>query len=207
MRNAKEGVALAAIVAKETTEGKWSGTGGGLGFGTGGLGLFVGGMSGTKREQSQRAKEFEAPPKASFNWLYVFAPLILLLGIAAMFGFGSSFVQFMSDGQSAATGSLGRAQEGLGQMVSILGRFVPLLAIVGAALWFIFGRSNREDEENARFKAAEAADRIKEGIYYRLRYVEADHVVFDPKTGREVPAERNHILSLLNELASSEQAE
>lgn len=67
MRNAKEGVALAAIVAKETTEGKWSGTGGGLGFGTGGLGLFVGGMSGTKREQSQRAKEFEAPPKASFN--------------------------------------------------------------------------------------------------------------------------------------------
>lgn len=128
MRNAKEGVALAAIVAKETTEGKWSGTGGGLGFGTGGLGLFVGGMSGTKREQSQRAKEFEAPPKASFNWLYVFAPLILLLGIAAMFGFGSSFVQFMSDGQPAATGSLGRAQEGLGQMVSILGRFVPLLA-------------------------------------------------------------------------------
>ncbi|EEJ6365856.1 hypothetical protein K9T87_02140 [Escherichia coli] len=57
------------------------------------------------------------------------------------------------------------------------------------------------------FKVAEAADRIKEGIYYRLRYVEDDHVVFDPKTGREVPAERNHILSLLNELASSEQAE
>ncbi|EBW4585633.1 hypothetical protein DPK58_25820, partial [Salmonella enterica subsp. enterica serovar Typhimurium] len=155
MRNAKEGVALAAIVAKETTEGKWSGTGGGLGFGTGGLGLFVGGMSGTKREQSQRAKEFEAPPKASFNWLYVFAPLILLLVVAAMFGFGSSFVQFMADGQPAATGSLGRAQEGLDQMVSVLGQFVPLLAIVGAALWFIFGRSRREDEENARFKAAE----------------------------------------------------
>ncbi|HBP6267185.1 TPA: hypothetical protein L6A43_29630 [Pseudomonas aeruginosa] len=92
-------------------------------------------------------------------------------------------------------------------MASVLGQFVPLLCIVGAALWFIFGRSRREDEENARFKAAEAADRIKEGIYYRLRYVEDDHVVFDPKTGREVPAERNHILSLLNELASSEQAE
>ncbi len=143
MRNAKEGVALAAIVAKETTEGKWSGTGGGLGFGTGGLGLFVGGMSGTKREQSQRAKEFEAPPKASFNWLYVFAPLILLLVVAAMFGFGSSFVQFMADGQPAATGSLGRAQEGLDQMVSVLGQFVPLLAIVGAALWFISRRPHQ----------------------------------------------------------------
>lgn len=36
---------LAAIVAKETITGKWSGTGGGLGLGTGGLGLFVGGAA------------------------------------------------------------------------------------------------------------------------------------------------------------------
>lgn len=56
MRNANEGISLAAIVAKETTTGKWNGTGGGIGLGTGGIGLFIGGVSGSKQEQTQRAK-------------------------------------------------------------------------------------------------------------------------------------------------------
>lgn len=206
MRNANEGVALAAIVAKETTEGTWRGSGGGLGFGTGGLGLFVGGMSGTKREQSQRAKEFEAPPKASFNWLYVFAPLLLLLAIGAMFAFGSNVVQFISAGQPAATGNLGRVQANLDEMVGVLGQFVPVLAFLGAGLWFIFGRSSREDEETARYEAAKARDAIREAVYYRLRYVEHDHVVFDPVTGAESPAAREAILALIEQIAEGEAA-
>ncbi|EAV7022655.1 hypothetical protein ABJD62_004339 [Salmonella enterica] len=205
MRDPKEGVALAAIVAKETTEGKWSGTGGGLGFGTGGLGLFVGGMSGTKREQSQRAKDFEAPPKASFNWLYVFGPFIALLVVAVLFKFGASFSEFMRDTAPSHSGSLSGPQANLGEFVSVLGTWVPVLVILAAVVWFFFGRASREREEQARFKRAEAADKAKGVIYHRLRYVEADHVVFDPKTGKEVPAERDHILSLLSQLASEER--
>lgn len=201
MRDPKEGVALAAIVAKETTDGKWSGTGGGLGFGTGGLGLFVGGMSGTKREQSQRAKNFEAPPKASFNWWYVFGPFVALLAFGLLFKIGAGFSEAMNDGEAPQSGPAAN----IGELVSVLGTWVPVVAIVAAMVWFFVGRGSREREENARFKRAEAADKAKAVIYHRLRYVEADHVVFDPKTGKEVPAEREHILSLLSQLASEER--
>ncbi|EIC0560675.1 hypothetical protein K9245_004588 [Salmonella enterica subsp. enterica serovar Heidelberg] len=201
MRDPKEGVALAAIVAKETTDGKWSGTGGGLGFGTGGLGLFIGGMSGTKREQSQRAKNFEAPPKASFNWWYVFGPFIGLLAVGILFKIGASFSEVMNDGEAPQSGPAAN----IGAFVSVLGTWVPVVAIIAAVVWFFVGRGGREREEEARFKRAEAADKAKAVIYHRLRYVEADHVVFDPKTGKEVPAERDHILSLLSQLASEER--
>lgn len=33
--------------------------------------------------------------------------------------------------------------------------------------------------------------------YYRLRYVEADHVVFDPVSGMELPATRENIMTML----------
>lgn len=36
---------------------------------------------------------------------------------------------------------------------------------------------------------------------YRLRYVENEHIVFDPVTGREVPAERTCINELVEALA------
>ena len=206
MRDPKEGVALAAIVAKETTDGKWSGTGGGLGFGTGGLGLFVGGMSGTKREQSQRAKNFEAPPKASFNWLYVLGAFIALLAGGILFKFAAGFTEFMSDSMPSRSGTpLGGPLANLGEFVSVLGTWVPVVAIIAAVVWWFFGRASREKEEQARFKRAEAADKAKAVIYHRLRYVEADHVVFDPQTGKEVPAERDHILSLLSQLANEER--
>ncbi|EOK4891186.1 TPA: hypothetical protein ACH7DN_002789 [Escherichia coli] len=62
MRNANEGISLAAIVAKETTTGKWNGTGG--------IGLFIGGVSGSKQEQTQRAKNFESPSLKRKNTVY-----------------------------------------------------------------------------------------------------------------------------------------
>ncbi len=209
MRNASEGVALAAIVAKETTEGKWSGSGGGLGFGTGGLGLFIGGMSGTKREQSQRAKEFEAPEKPAFNWFYVWAPLFAAVAIALFFWLATGAVSLLggSDGGTQLSGPVERVNTTFGPMVQFLGWAVPAAAMIGGSIWFIFGGSNRRQKaEDARFKRAEAASRVKEAIYYRLRYVEADHIVFDPKTGREVPAERGHIQTLLDELTRAENA-
>ncbi|HHM6473255.1 TPA: hypothetical protein ACRNL1_005379 [Pseudomonas aeruginosa] len=208
MRNANEGVALAAIVAKETTEGTWRGSGGGLGFGTGGLGLFVGGMSGTKREQSQRAKEFEAPPKASFNMLYVFGPLLGLMFIGVMFGVAAPMLDFISAGspEPSGPGGLAAAQRQLGEVVGMLGKFVPILVVIGCAAYFIFGRGKREEEETARYEAAKARDAIREAVYYRLRYVERDHVVFDPVTGAEAPAAREAILALIEQIAEGEAA-
>jgi len=183
MRSANEGVALAAIVTKETTDGKWSGSGGGLGFGTGDIGLFVEGSS--KREQSQRAKAFEAPPKA-FNWSFVFVPVTLLAFVFVVF-FGTEFF------------GGGNAIEGL---LDWLGIALPILAIICVVIWFGFGFDRSGVEETARYKAVDLSDHFKEAVYYRLRYVETDHIVFDPDSGREVPAERERILALLNELAA-----
>lgn len=69
MRNANEGISLAAIVAKETTTGKWNGTGGGIGLGTGGIGLFIGGVSGSKQEQTQRANKSRHKGQKTLNRL------------------------------------------------------------------------------------------------------------------------------------------
>ncbi|PZT57943.1 hypothetical protein DNQ57_27115, partial [Escherichia coli] len=79
MRNANEGISLAAIVAKETTTGKWNGTGGGIGLGTGGIGLFIGGVSGSKQEQTQRAKNFESPKEEEYSLLNVYGSIIKVL--------------------------------------------------------------------------------------------------------------------------------
>lgn len=43
--------------------------------------------------------------------------------------------------------------------------------------------------------------KLRIDVYHRLRYVESDHVVFDPITGREVPAERACINKLIEALA------
>ncbi|MBV6339227.1 hypothetical protein KVP20_24725, partial [Klebsiella pneumoniae] len=42
--------------------------------------------------------------------------------------------------------------------------------------------------------------KLRIDVYRRLRYVESDHVVFDPITGREVPAERTCINKLIEAL-------
>lgn len=50
MRKPNDGVPLAAIVAAETTDARFSGTSGGLGIGADGIGYFVGSVSGTINE-------------------------------------------------------------------------------------------------------------------------------------------------------------
>lgn len=139
MRKANEGVSLAAIVAKETTTGKWSGLGTGIGLGTGGIGLFIGGMAGSKQEQTQRAKNFESPkPKEEeYSLLNVYSPIIKVLVL----------------------------------------------------------------EELSRVEREAAKTKLRIDVYNRLRYVESDHIVFDPLTGHEVLAEPLYITKLIDELA------
>jgi hypothetical protein len=205
-RNPGDGVSLASIVAKETTEAKWRGSGGGLGFGTGGIGVFVGGMSGTKREVSQRAKELQPPPESSFNWGYVYGPALGMIGMGVLFSVFSKLLgsDVLGGVTSAGTGPVANAQKGISELLPILGTVIPLILMILAGVYFLYGGFGRGDQESKRYAAAQKADKFRAGIYHRLRYVEADHVVFDPRTGDEVAAERHAVVGLIDKLAREE---
>lgn len=220
MRNANEGISLAAIVAKETTTGKWNGTGGGIGLGTGGIGLFIGGVSGSKQEQTQRAKNFESPKEEEYCLLNVYGSIIKVLVFGVLFGLSARLFTSLSNTGSdfsepvtttTATGKIQSILDGMAEMVSILGTVVPFLVIILgtvipflviiiAMIWFLFFSSKREKEELTRVEREAAKTKLRIDVYRRLRYVESDHVVFDPITGREVPAERACINKLIEAL-------
>lgn len=209
MRTVTDGVPLAAIVARETTEGQWSGSGAGVGIGTGGLGVFVGGMSGTKREQTLRAKAFQAPATTEFNWLRVIAPLILLIFTGFLFSVigevltGSDVTARARSSQIEATSaSMDSTTAAVNGAIIMMAKFVPLILFGVAALWFACGVfDSRKDAEEQRYEKARAREAVQAEIYHRLRYVEADHVVFDPETMKEVPATTPGIEALMQELA------
>ncbi|MCU6344907.1 hypothetical protein KSU16_23210 [Escherichia coli] len=213
MRKANEGVSLAAIVAKETTTGKWSGLGTGIGLGTGGIGLFIGGMAGSKQEQTQRAKNFESPkPKEEeYSLLNVYSPIIKVLVLGVIFGFSARFFTFLSDTNSGfdepvtAATDTGKIQTFLDVVVGGMAVIAPFLAIIIAFIWFLFFSSEREKEELTRVEREAAKTKLRIDVYNRLRYVENDHVVFDPLTGREVSAEPLYITKLIDELAQTSQ--
>ncbi|MEB2158962.1 hypothetical protein VDS42_19120 [Xanthomonas campestris pv. campestris] len=213
MRTATDGVSLASIVAKETSEGQWSGSGAGVGVGAGGFGVFLGGISGTKREQTLRAKDFQAPAKASFNWLRVIAPLLLLVVTGFFFSVmgqvltGSDVTARARSSQiEAASPSLDSVTASVNGAIIMMAKFVPLILFGVAALWLACGVfDSRKDAEEQRYKKARARDAVQAEIYHRLRYVEADHVVFDPATMTEVPATAPAIEALMQELAEKAQ--
>ncbi|EIK0878092.1 hypothetical protein LJT71_004408 [Escherichia coli] len=213
MRKANEGVSLAAIVAKETTTGKWSGLGTGIGLDTGGIGLFIGGMAGSKQEQTQRAKNFESPkPKEEeYSLLNVYSPIIKVLVLGVIFGFSARFFTFLSDTNSGfdepvtAATDTGKIQTFLNGVVGGMADIAPFLAIIIAFIWFLFFSSEREQEELSRVEREAAKTKLRIDVYNRLRYVESDHIVFDPLTGREVLAEPLYITKLIDELAQISQ--
>ncbi|OIS90232.1 hypothetical protein [Brucella cytisi] len=206
MRDPKEGVSLAAIVAAETKDGEWSGAGGGLGLGIGGIGVFAGGATGSNREQSKRAQDFEAPEQSKFDWQSVYSPVIgaVMLGAIAI---ATSSMSKMFMGGHEPGSKIDRVQSMLGNIMTVMGIAVPILCLLFAGYYVIFGSAKAVAKENKRLERLEQLQPIRESVYYRLRYVEADHVVFDPVTGRETPAERNRILQLLDELAKAEMPE
>lgn len=60
-------------------------------------------------------------------------------------------------------------------------------------------------KELTRVEREAAKTKLRIDVYNRLRYVENDHVVFDPLTGREVSAEPLYITKLIDELAQTSQ--
>lgn len=205
MRDPKEGVALAAIVAKETTNGQWSGLGGGLGIGTSGPGLFVGGMAGTKSEQSKRAAEFDAPEKPKFRLSSVYGPVILFAAIVGAVAFYRSgfFAPGILEEPAATSGKkdfIVSARAALSGMADVV--FIVMIPAIIGLFWWCAGPRMKEQEKEHASELARAE--VAEAIYYRLRYVENDHIVFDPKTGIETPAGREFILKMIERITDAE---
>ncbi|EIY7949892.1 hypothetical protein MM742_004532 [Salmonella enterica] len=205
-RSANDGVSLAAIVAKETKKGTWSGTGGGVGLGFGGPGVFLGGMSGSKSEQTKRASDFDAPAEAAFNWNYVLAPFYVMVAIAILIKFFGGAVELFRDtgfspGPGDVRNPLSNASDFFSSCLSGLVYIVPIILFIGIGIFFFFFAGKRTQQEETRYLTEKQLDNAKELIYYRLRYVEQDHIVFDPVSGDEVPATKKHIHQLLHRLA------
>ncbi len=193
MRNPTDGIALAAIVAKETTNGG-SGTGGGIGLGTGGMGFFVGGINGTRSDQT------------GYSFFNVHGPALRIIAFGVLCGLFAKGALIMGEGvpetNNSANGPIVDASALFSGFLEFVATFVPLLACLIVAIWFIFFSSGRHKAEVKRVQREEAKINIRKKIYHRLRYVENDHIVFDPESSEEVPAEREAIAALITRLAN-----
>jgi len=198
-RNPTDGIAIASIVAKGTIEGEWDGTGGGVGYGTGGLGLFVGGMSGSKTQQSLLAKELEMPDSiraGSFSMAWLLLLALMIVAATAFLGFGFVFLDPFISNNNKTVGfpfSFFAGEMSAWAMKGMLG-FVFLVAVFK----LMKSPSKSEKEEDERREKAKAKMRK---IYHRLRYVEKDHIVFDPKSGMELPATEENVRTLLGSIS------
>lgn len=63
--------------------------------------------------------------------------------------------------------------------------------------------AKRDHKKKDHYEGAKHKDNVMESIYYRLRYVEADHIVFDPVSGMEAPATHENIMTMLRTLSAS----
>ena len=201
-RNPQDGVSLAAIVAKESVTGAWSGAGGGIGLGSGGPGVFIGGMSGTKHEQTQRAADFNAPEKPEFSFMTEFRPLLVFIIVAALSTWTMNMADALNDDSPVTNSDMGFTN--LIHILNGLIMYVPVMCIFGIAIWIIFFSGSSFDEETKRYDASLAIYEIRKTIYYRLRYIENDHVVFDPVTMEEAPAHQVAIKMLINKISYGE---
>lgn len=193
MRNPTDGIALATIVAKETTNGG-SGTGGGIGLGAGGMGFFIGGISGTRSDQT------------GYSFFNVHGPALRIIAFGVLCGLFAKGALIMGEGvpetNNSANGPIPDVSALFSGFLEFVATFVPLLACLIVAIWFIFFSSRRHKAEVKRVQREEAKISIRKKIYHRLRYVENDHIVFDPESSEEVPAEREAIAALIARLAN-----
>lgn len=75
-----------------------------------------------------------------------------------------------------------------------------VLGVVCTAVYGVCFSGKRDKEikdENARLKREYE---LKKAIYYRLRFVEADFVVFDPVTGYWAYAEESKLIALIEKI-------
>ena len=191
------GVALGSIVGRETVDGTFSGSATGVGLGTGGLGLFVGGVSGTPHQATARAQALRPPERPSFNWAFVIGPIVLAIFAFAGAEIIPDFLHSFADGQSAAPGTIGGGADQMLSVVAPIG-VIAALAMVGLT---VFSSRTRYDVAQREYAVADRADVAQRDVYQRLRYCETDHLVFDPLTGTSCPATHENVLALIGDKA------
>ena len=196
------GPTIGSIVARETTHGTFEGGTSGLGFGTGGLGLFAGTVSGTTHSATDRARAMRAPQKASFNWSSVIGPIAIAVFALVAYQVVPGLLSSLTPPSGApAAPDAGTIQQAMGNLMDV----VAPVGVIGAAVMVIFMIASSK----GRYRQAEStyqADTLrwegKKRVYDRLRYCEMDHQVFDPLTGRTCTASQNDILAMIDSLAS-----
>ncbi|HCT9039556.1 hypothetical protein OKT76_17485 [Providencia rettgeri] len=177
-----DGVSLASIVAKGTHNNDWNGAGVGVGSG----GLVVGGAAGQSISRSELARNLgvlEKAPKlrpADYNVLAIPMFFIMLLFMV---------MPVMNIEKY--------------QMITSITLIVLGIACTTVYGIYFSGARNKEiKEENASLKREYE---LKKTIYYRLRFVEADFVVFDPVTGYWDYAEKEKLISLIKKIKEKYQ--
>ena len=175
-----DGVSLASIVANGTHNNDWNGAGVGVGSG----GLVVGGAAGQSISRSELARNLdvlEKAPKlrpADYNVLAIPMFFIMLLFMVMP-------VMNIEKYQMIAT-------------ITLIGLGIVCTAVYG--IYFSGNRNKEIEEENARLIREYE---LKKAIYYRLRFVEADFVVFDPVTGYWAYAEKAKLIALIAKIKNN----
>ncbi|HIH5043308.1 TPA: hypothetical protein ACYSE6_006605 [Pseudomonas aeruginosa] len=194
------GVNMAALVAQESREGDWSGSGAGVGLGSSGPGIVVGSASGIRRDRTARAEAFaEAKPSPRARH-----PVNAILGaaVATLFA-GIVFAKMFSMMAARAATSTDPTTQGLAAVAPYAAGVVLVVCVVLAGLAFYKAGGSPDPKALRAFHAAEARDQAREAAYYRLRYCENDHIVFDPLTRRHARAEQAWIAQLIEQLAAA----
>ncbi|MEQ5306345.1 hypothetical protein ABN238_19395 [Providencia rettgeri] len=175
-----DGISIASLVAKGTQSNDWNGAGVGVGSG----GLVVGGAAGQSISRSELAKIFDVlekePERKPANYNLLVSPLLFIL----LFSFAMPIVQ---DDTNKT-------------IIAIVFLVLGTVCTVVHGIYFSGIRDKEIWEENARLKREYE---LKKAIYYRLRFVEADFVVFDPVTGYWAYAEKAKLIALIAKIKNN----
>lgn len=194
------GTSLGAIVAKETSSGRFTGSASGIGVGTGGIGVGVGSVSGTSTNTSYRAAQFSAPETRAKDpaTRAFFSGIVMLLGAAIAYRVVPPMLT-MSGQNSIGTSVI---PEGFADIAAI----ALALVMVAMAIWTFFRALSMGDNsaEMKVYNRDAAVDQASSGIHQRLRYCDSDHLVFDPVSGQSCVGEEHYIHQLAYSIAHTE---
>lgn len=179
-----EGISIASLVAKGTRNNHWQGAGAGMGSG----GVVVGGGLGTSISRSELVNRLDvlgkAPAQRPNDYTLLAIPLFCVFLMLLLVGI---------------------IQDETAQLW--VGSVIALLGAAGTLLYALFFAKKVKQEIDAENKRLQHEFLVRKAIYHRLRFVEADFVVFDPLTGLWAYAEKHNITYLLTKLTRQEVKE
>lgn len=192
------GLSLGGIVARETVSGEFSGSMSGVGLSSEGISVNGGSVHGGSTSTSHRALQF-APPspmaRRPSDDKFIIALIMFFMGLAMLI-LGDSI--FDTLGLSSSD-----FKEEFYGITSYLPKIVGCVVSIAGLFHMISSTNNKPDPavQAAYQKAVEVDNKVAE-IHARLRYCEADHLVFDPVSKSSSHAEAADIHKMLRILAS-----